>query len=172
MAVLNSYPVLGPDVVGARLTDGSQRYPIATRIGDDRAEKRADFWQSVGGHYKPAVDYVVTIAIESGMAVQRGPEVRQTTVRTRSLERPRRVATELHHLGGRVLDHDGAPVVDAWVTLPALGRVAATDAEGRFRLGPLPEGEHECRARDDAGRGAIARVTVPGPPLDLEMAQR
>jgi hypothetical protein len=167
VAVLNSYPTLDADVLGPRLMNGSQRYPIQTRIGDDRAEKRSDFWQSVGGHYKPAVDYVVTIAIESGLTVHRGPDVRQATVRTRSLDRPKQIATELFHLGGRVIDRDGAPVADAWVTIPALGRVAATDTNGRFRLGPVPEGEHECRARDGSGRAAEARVVVPGPPLDL-----
>lgn len=169
LAVLNSHPVLEPDVLGPRLTDGSQRYPIKTRLGDDRSEKRADFWQSVGGHYKPAIDFVVTMAIESGMALEAGPDVRVATVRTRNLDRPRTVATEFHHIGGRVLDADGAPVADAWVALPNLGRVAATDEEGRFRLGPVQSGEHVCRARDADGSSTETTIIVPGPPLDLEL---
>jgi hypothetical protein len=169
LAILNSHPVLGPDVLGPRLTDGSQRYPISTRIGDDRTEKRSDFWQSVGGHYKPAIDYVVTLAIESGLAIERGPDVRSATLITRSLDRPRAIATELHHLGGRVLGADGQPVADAWVVVPSLGRIAPTDHEGRFRLGPIPSGTHDCEVRTSDGRNGSATAEVPGPPLDIEL---
>jgi hypothetical protein len=170
LAVLNSHPVLDPDVLGPRLTDGSQRYPITARVAGDRSEKRADFWQSVGGHYKPAIDYVVTLAMESGMAIEAGPDVRTATVRTRSLDRPRAIATELHHLGGRVVDGSGEPVADAWVALPALGRYAASDDAGHFRVGPVPSGSHACHARAADGRTAEITVTVPGPPLELELA--
>jgi hypothetical protein len=169
LSVLNSYPILDAGVLGPRLSDGSQRYAVRARVGADRSEKRADFWQSVGGHYKPAIDYVVTLSIESGLVIERGPDVRTATIRTRSLDRPRAIATELHHFGGRVLDDDGAPVGDAWVAVPALGRFAATDSDGRFRVGPLPAGEHVCRARDTGGREAEASFVVPGPPLDLEL---
>jgi hypothetical protein len=169
LAVLNSHPVLDEDVLGPRLLDGSQRYPITARVADDRSEKRSDFWQSVGGHYKPAIDYVVTLAMESGMVIEAGPDVRTATVRTRSLDRPRAIATELHHLGGRVLDGSGEPVADAWVALPAIGRYAETDDQGHFRVGPVPSGSHACHARAADGRAAELTVTVPGPPLDIEL---
>jgi hypothetical protein len=170
IAVLNSYPILDADVLGPRLGLANQRYPVQARVAEQRKERRADFWQSVGGHYKPAVDYKVTLAVESGRAFERGPEVRTASVRTRSLDRPKLIATELHHIGGVVRDAAGEPLKDAWVTVPHLGRLADTDADGRFRLGPVPAGEHPCRVRDADGTTSELTVTVPGPPVDVVLA--
>ena len=42
---------------------------------------------------------------------------------------------------------DGQPVAGAWVALTDRGLLAVTDAEGRFRFAPLPEGTYQCVAR-------------------------
>lgn len=46
-------------------------------------------------------------------------------------------------VSGQVRDvSTGAPLRDALITLPALGRAVATDAEGRFELRDIPAGTH------------------------------
>ncbi len=166
LGVLYAFPILDGHL-GARLSDGSQRFSILASIGEQRPEQRADFWRSVGGVYKPALDYVVTLAVESGHVVQRGPDVRSTTIRAALAEHPRGGVQELAHIGGIVRDEDGEPVRDAWVAVPALARLATSDANGRFRLPRIPPGKHEVRVRDRDGHEATAELTVPGEPLDV-----
>ncbi|MEA2151529.1 MAG: hypothetical protein QOD69_3359 [Solirubrobacteraceae bacterium] len=166
LGVLYAFPILDGHL-GARLNDGSQRFSILATVGEQRPEQRADFWRSVGGVYKPALDYVVTLSVESGHVVQRGPDVRATTIRTGLADRPRGAMQELAHIGGIVRDEDGAPVADAWVVAPALARMAVSDADGHFRLARVPPGTHDVRVRDRDGRETGAELTAPGAPLDI-----
>ena len=155
--------------LGGRLSDGSQRLSILANVGEQRPEQRADFWRSVGGVYKPALDYVVTLSVESGLVVERGPDVRTTTIRTGLADRPRGAMQELSHIGGTVSDEDGEPVADAWVAVPGLARMALSDGAGRFRLPRVPAGTHEVRVRDRDGRECSAQLAVPGAPLDVTL---
>jgi hypothetical protein len=171
LGVLYAFPILDGHL-GARLSDGSQRFSILATVGEQRPEQRADFWRSVGGVYKPALDYVVTLSVESGHVVQRGPDVRAATIRTGLADRPRGAMQELAHIGGIVRDEAGAPVADAWVLAPALARTAVSDADGRFRLARVPPGTHEVRVRDRDGRETRAELTAPGEPLDIVLPAR
>ena len=47
------------------------------------------FWNAVGGQYKASLDFVTTIACESGSAFERGPEVRTQTIAVRHADGPR-----------------------------------------------------------------------------------
>jgi len=83
------------------------------------------------------------------------------TVRVGTEGRRGRVAVR-HRVGGVVRDEDGRPVADAWVSVPAVGLFAQSDAEGRFAFEPMVEGRHviECRV---PGRPAVsAELAVPG----------
>lgn len=166
LGVLYAFPVLDGHL-GPRFDDGSQRFSILASVGEQRPEQRADFWRSVGGVYKPALDYVVTLSVESGHTVERGPDVRSTLVRTSLADARRAGVQELAHVGGVVVDAEGAPVADAWIAVTDLGRVAMSRADGRFRLPRMPPGAHEVRVRDRDGREASVEVEVPGAPLDV-----
>jgi hypothetical protein len=168
LGVLYAFPILDGHL-GARLNDGSQRFSILASVGEQRPEQRADFWRSVGGVYKPALDYVVTLAVESGHVVQRGPDVRSMALRATLAEHPRGGVQELAHVGGVVRDEDGRPVADAWVAVPSLARLATSDAGGRFRLPRVPPGTHEVRVRDRDGHEASVELSVPGEPLDVTL---
>jgi len=61
LGVLYAFPVLDGRL-GPRFDDGSQRFSILASVGEQRPEQRADFWRSVGGVYRPALDYVVTLS--------------------------------------------------------------------------------------------------------------
>jgi hypothetical protein len=168
LGVLYAFPILDGHL-GARFDAGAQRFEIAASVGEQRPEQRADFWRSVGGVYKPALDYVVTLSVESGRTVERGPDVRTVTVRTGVIDRPRDrgAVQELSHVGGVVRDEEGSLVADAWIAVPALGRLATSGADGRFRIPRVPSGTHEVRVRGRDGREAVVEVKVPGEMLDV-----
>jgi hypothetical protein len=109
----------------------------------------------------------VTLAVESGNVIERGPDVRSTTIRTTLADRPRRDVLELSNVGGIVRDADGAPVADAWVALVELGKLATSGADGRFRLGRVPTGAYDVRVRDRDGREATVEVKVPSEVVDV-----
>jgi hypothetical protein len=103
------------------------------------------------------------------MTFTRGPEVRSQTVRLGLKDGPARTMEELHRFGGVVRDREGAPIADAWVTLPELGRFASTDREGRFVFDGMRPGDHPVVARTPTGEEASGTVTVPGAGVDLEL---
>jgi hypothetical protein len=163
LAVLFAFPTLPTDIMPGRLHSAADRFPIAGRI----AQPKADFWNAVGGQYKASLDYVATIACESGTAVERGPEVRTQTVATRLADGPARAIVEMHRFGGTVADKDGAPVAGAWVALPELGLLATAGPDGRFRFDRVPSGKHALVVRAPDGGEAKADVDVPGSKADL-----
>jgi len=166
LGVLYAFPHLDGHL-GGRLENGSQRFAILASVGEQRPEQRADFWRSVGGVYKPALDYVVTLSVESGNIVERGPDVRVATFRTSLKDNRRAGVEEFANIGGVVRDPDGDPVADAWVAVPALARLAMSDADGHFRVLRVPPGTHEVRVRDRDGREASVEYEAPGAMLDV-----
>jgi hypothetical protein len=166
LGVLYAFPVLN-GFLGERFDTASQRFEIAASVGEQRPEQRADFWRSVGGVYKPALDYVVTLSVESGIVSERGPDVRQVTMRTSMKENARAGVQELANIGGIVRDEDGEPVADAWVAVVDLGRIAMSGPDGRFTLRRVPTGTHEVRVRDGDGREATVKLDAPKQMLDV-----
>jgi Pvc16 N-terminal domain/Carboxypeptidase regulatory-like domain len=168
LAVLYAHPTIPDGVLNGTLAgQDHERFPLETSIGQARGDK-SDFWSAVGGQYKASLDYVVLMACESGTALERGPEVRTQTIRL-GTDAGRGTMAELHRVGGLVLDGDGAPVADAWVTLPDSGRFTASDSAGRFRFDRLTAGTYRCVARSADGREAEAELVVPGSGADLAL---
>ena len=99
-------PRFRQDKLNGRLANGSQAWPIKGRIGQGKGEK-SDFWSAVGGQYKVSLDYVVRLSVDSGAALERGPEVRTQTVRTRLSDGPARTVLEMHRSVGRVSEQEG-----------------------------------------------------------------
>ena len=162
LGVLFAFPELPADALAGRLAETAQRFAIEGRIGQPKSDGKADFWSAVGGQYKASLDYVVTLACESGMAYERGPEVRTQTMGASISDGPAGTVTELHRFGGKVFDGDGKPLHDAWITLPELGLFAASDRHGRFVLQRVPSGKHKLIARTREGTQATAEIAVPG----------
>jgi hypothetical protein len=172
LGVLFAFPQLPQDALAGRLPQTAQRFAIEGKIGQPKSDGKADFWSAVGGQYKASLDYVVTLACESGTAYVRGPEVRTQTMGTRQSDGPRGAVSEMHRFGGKVFAADGAPLHDAWITLPDLGLFAASDRNGRFVLQRVPSGTHTLVARTREGDEATTEIAVPGAVLDLTVGAK
>jgi len=168
LAIFFAYPEIPQDKLNGRLANGSQAWPIKARIGQGKGEK-SDFWSAVGGQYKVSLDYVVRLSVDSGAKLERGPEVRTQTVRTRLSDGPQRAVIEMHRSVGRVSDKKGQPLGDVWITLPDTGMWTSSSADGRFRFDRLPPGRHRLLARTVDGKEADAQLVVPGAGVDLVM---
>jgi Pvc16 N-terminal domain/Carboxypeptidase regulatory-like domain len=166
LAILFAFPELPQDKLNGRLANGSQAWPLKARVGQGKGEK-SDFWSAVGGQYKVSLDYVVRLSVESGAQLERGPEVRTQTLRTRLSDGPPRAILEMHRTAGRVQDKQGEPLANVWVTLPDVGSWTASAADGRFSFSRLPPGRHRLLARTADGRETVAQLEVPGAGVDL-----
>jgi Pvc16 N-terminal domain/Carboxypeptidase regulatory-like domain len=169
LAILFSYRRLPPEALEGQGNGVSRLKDAETSVGRPREEK-SDFWTSVGGQYKASIDLAVHIAIESGAATIRGPEVRRQTLRASLSERREGTMTEFHRVGGTLRDAAGEPVSDAWVALPDVGRWTASDQNGRFLFDRMPPGAHRVSARTASGDELETVVSVPGERLDLVLA--
>jgi hypothetical protein len=169
LSVLYAYPELPEDILHGRLRNGSQAgRAIKAKVGQAKGDK-ADFWTAVGGQYKTSLDYVVRLAVESGVT-RESRQVRTQTIRTRLLDGPPSSVLEMHRTGGTVADGDGAPLENVWITLPDTGKWTATDREGRFLFDRLPPGRHRLLARTRDGRESTGQLDVPGAWVDLVFA--
>lgn len=160
LAILFSYGQLPEDLLGSS-TRGAD-----TRIGRPREDK-ADFWSAVDGEYKASIDYVVTIAVESGATITRGPEIRTRTIRLGDLDGAPSMIEEFHGFGGTIVDESGDPVGNAWAVLPELGQWTASEVNGRFRFGRVEPGTHRLEVRTIDGRSQETTVSVPGKGVDV-----
>lgn len=166
LAIMHAYTELPDDILVGTLKNGSQQFPLKTRAAQPNKDGKADFWTSIGGQYKASVDYVVTVACESGTSYERGPEVRSQTFRLLQTGR-RATMQELHRTGGVVKDAEGAPVANAWVVLKELGRYAATDGEGHFKFDRIDPGTYTVGARAADGTEVVGKLTLPGAGVEL-----
>jgi Pvc16 N-terminal domain/Carboxypeptidase regulatory-like domain len=164
ITALAAYPQLPTDQFAGPLSALAQQYgPLITRVGDPEHDARPDFWVAVGGPYKVAFNYIVTLPFPSGGVFHRGPPVRRQQLVVDDLVTRRPAVEERAQMGGTVLDAGGAPVAGAWVVVPAVGRVAETDDLGHFVLPALPAGTYAISARDQSGRQTTGQFELPGP---------
>jgi Pvc16 N-terminal domain/Carboxypeptidase regulatory-like domain len=170
LAILYAYPVLAEDVLKGTLGNGTQDYPVRTRIAQERSSDRSDFWAAVGGQYKASLDYVVTVSCQSGTVLERGPEVRTQTLRLQDRDGGRSTVQELHRIGGVVRGVDGEPVENAWVAVEGHGW-AVSDSAGRFRFDRLSAGSYRCHVRGPDGGEGEAAFEVPGARVDVALGK-
>lgn len=169
LSIMYAFPTLPDDVIAGTLANGSQRYPLKTRVAQERTDGKSDFWTAVGGQYKASIDYVVTVSCEPGTVLERGPEVRTQTVRIQQ-DVVRATVAEWHRIASVVVDADGKPVEDAWVRLAETGALAVTGPDGRFRFDRVGSGNYTFIARTRDGSEGMLQVAVPGQIADVVIA--
>jgi hypothetical protein len=171
MAVLYAHPQLPDEFLKGTLADqGSQRYPLFTRVAQSRQDGKADFWTSVGGQYKASIDYVVTVSCESGTVVERGPEVRTQTIRVMDKDGGRARMEEFHRIGGVVRDDEGEPVPNAWVVVSDVGW-SVSNPQGRFLFDRIQPGTYHVMARGPDGTEGEGELSVPGGKIDVVLGK-
>lgn len=75
-------------------------------------------------------------------------------------------------LSGRVVDQEGKPVAEAFVTVHDITPLeATTDAQGRFRLQGVPNKELSINVRSEVG-GWYKRLTPDGKELEIKVSKR
>jgi hypothetical protein len=150
-------------------TLAAQQETIATRVARAKPEGSAEFWTALGGQYKLALDYVVTLSVDPGVTFHRGPEVRSQTVRVSDRHAPRGAMTEMQRAAGVVRYDDGRPAAGAWLVLPDAGAFATAADDGRFVFSSVPAGTHRCECRAADGAVANGELVVPGGTLELTL---
>ncbi len=152
LGVLFAFPQLPVDALSGRLPETAQRYAIEGKIGQPKSDGKADFWSAVGGQYKASLDYVVTLACESGVAYERGPEVRTQTMGARIADAPASTITEMHRFGGKVVDADGAAAARRLGHPAGAGAVRVVGSPGPFPAEPRPARQAQARRAHAGGR--------------------
>jgi hypothetical protein len=174
LAVLFAHERLPSDCLAGDLAEpAAQPYPLKTRIGAAREDGKADFWNAIGGSYKASIDFLVTLSCESGVVVQRGPEVRSRRLTTRRLGAERNVIEERRTVEGILIDdHTGAPIADAWLALPDAGKWAYSAEDGRFSFQGVEVGAHRCRVRASDGSEGETALSIPHTARELPVSLR
>jgi hypothetical protein len=169
-SVLFAYPSLPEEVLSGALVQSADKYPIAAALGEPRQDGGPEFWTSIGGSYKVSLDYRVTMSLYSGTVLERGPEVRTQTLRTRQIDGGSGTVEELHRLGGKITDKkSGDPLPNVWVVMKGGRGWTASDRDGRFIFSSVRAGTYELLARSSGGAETTVSAEVPGPPVDIAM---
>ena len=165
LTILYAYPELPQDVLDGGLRNGSQPFPLRTRVAQPRQDGGADFWNAVGGQYKASIDFAVTVTAEAGTTWERGPEVRTQTLRFQQVDGVR--VEESHRVAGTVRDAAGRPVGNAWIVLMESGAWTVSDRFGRWRFDDIAPGRYAIEARAPDGASVQGPLVVPGKGADL-----
>jgi hypothetical protein len=167
LAALLAYERLPAGLLGGDLA--AQQETMTTRVARAKPDGSAEFWTALGGQYKLALDYVVSLGVDPGVTLHRGPEVRSQTVRVADRAAPRGSAEEMHRAAGVVHYDDGRPGAGAWLVLSDAGGFATADADGRFSFSRVRAGTHRCECRAPDGAVASGELVVPGGTVELTL---
>jgi hypothetical protein len=128
-----------------------------------------DLWSALDNRIRPALTYVVTLALDPELVVTTPVVLSAPGVNLGALDQAE--VRDGLVVRGRVRDRqDPARAISrALVFLPALNRRATTDEDGRFELSGLPRGELTLVVRA-AGRDETSwPVRAPASDLELEV---
>ncbi len=172
LQVLAQHPRLEPEECYGALK--SQPYPIPTKVGQPSEAIRniPDLWGVMENQLRPAVHYVVTLALDTAEVIE-GPPVLTARVEVGPSEQPESgglalVDAELWHIGGRVLA-GGKPVAGAEITVKEEGFTVRTDPEGRYRISRMPPGKYTLQIEAEGVRPQEMEIEVPSGRYDLEL---
>jgi hypothetical protein len=164
LLILSRYPKIPVSFLKGSLVGQEPPLPMITAQADG-LKNPAEFWTALGNKLRPSLTVTVTIAMEVF------PPETTTLVITEEIRLGERTSPEeevvqpvtlekFFRIGGRVTDAAHAPVPGATILVVERGSTTTTDADGYYRIGPIPLGNYTLRAQKD-GSEVTKNITVP-----------
>ena len=151
LQVLAQYPTIPAPLLQGSLAGQEPPLPLVVAQADGLKDQ-SEFWTAIKGKLRPSL--IVTVTASMPTAAEEKPEL----VTTRVIRTGERTGLDIKEISpatlasakmkgplrivGRITDDRGAPVKEAVVMIPALNLRARADADGRYRLEEVPEGQH------------------------------
>ena len=164
LIVLARHPTIPQAFLSGSLAGQEPPLPMMTARADG-LKNPSEFWTAVGNKLKPSITIVVTISLDP-FAPEAVPLAVTSDVRIgkrSSSKGPGLVedtVQEFFHVGGQVTSAGGEPLADAVVALKGTSIESATDAQGRFTLGPFAGGTYTLRVQAGQAEKEV-NIVVP-----------
>lgn len=169
LATLARHPTLPSELLQGSLKE--QPFPIPASVGqpDQMPTNFADLWQALENRIRPALTYVVTLALEPDVVEVTPLTLKAPSINLNSLE-PREMEEALR-IRGRVRDRqDSKKVIEgALVVIQETGDRSLTDAEGWFTFPKAPRGPVTLVVRANGKPESTSTRVIPSPDYDLEV---
>lgn len=154
-----------------------QPFELRTRLAShDRLTNPAEVWASLDNEMRPAVSYILTLALDPWTEIT-SPIVQTLTFRmgqAAGLPRQHRLGSQevdMTYIGGTVMSKppESKPLADVDIAIKGTGIFDKTDERGRFTLGSMPPGEYTLVAWLEKGVPREKKITVPASGGDYDM---
>jgi hypothetical protein len=144
LVVLTKFGTLPTDVLQGALQEQPLAIPTSVAQVEQMPANYADLWQSLDNRIRPALTYVVTVALDIDVAITTPLVLKAPAVKLFEYEPGEQAALKdgLFPVRGRVRDRKDnlQPVAGALVVLKETGARTLTGDEGTFTIGPAPGG--------------------------------
>lgn len=144
--VLSHYPTIPDSLLQGSLRGQDPPVPMLTSHIDN-LKTTGEFWTALGNQLRPSISVTITISLQPFAPQPPVPLVAAVTVQLESQSSPvnpaeffqgdRAGQLETFRIGGQVTGAENRSIEGAEVTLVESGVTTTTDAEGRYRLGPI-----------------------------------
>ena len=132
----------------------------------ENSRNLGDFWNTMKGVWKPALELVVTLPVVLKAGVIEGALVTTLTTEHRQAGQPETAEVWIQ-IGGTVTDPNKRPVPGAWVRLETADDVPPQTTEtnelGRFTFTRLRMGHYTLRVRAPGFAEVKREIGVPSP---------
>jgi len=164
---------LPSDVLQGALRE--QPLPIPTSVAqqDQMPANYADLWQSLDNRIRPALTYVVTVALDVEVEITTPLVLKAPSLKVFGYEPAEQAALQdgMYPVRGRVRDRQNhlQPVAGALVVLRETGARTLTGDEGSFTIGPAPRGPITLIVLAAGREETSWPCQVPAASFDLEV---
>jgi len=168
LATLFRYQELPSDLLQGILKQISYSILTVTAQEDGILRNAADFWGALDNQLKPSINYIVTIPVETDLALT-APIVYTKLVEVKVPDTD--IVEEIVQISGKVF-HKGKPdqvITDASVIVKELQMTTNTDDEGKYTLPKLFSGSYTFEISAPGKKKREFNIAVPSTSYDIEI---